>query len=62
MSGFLSSPSFGNVTQNDVITPVKQIQLLLCRYYIHKQRPSMFTCLVSKVAGVSYRNAKLCVY
>lgn len=55
MSGFLSSPSFGSVTQKDVMAVMKQIQLLLCRYHIHKERSSIFTCLDSKVAGASYR-------
>lgn len=62
MSGFPDGPSFGKVTQKDVMTLMEQIQLFLCRYYIHKVRSSMVTSLVSKVAGVSYRNAKLCVY
>lgn len=56
MSGFLSSPSFGNVTRRDVMTLMKKFQLLLCRYYIHKESSSILVCLDSKVAGVSCRN------
>lgn len=62
MSGFSDGPSFGNVTQKDVMTLMEQIHLLFCRYCIHKARSSMVTSLVSKVAVISYRNAKLCVY
>lgn len=62
MSGFLDGPSLGNVTQKHVLTLMEQIQLLFCMYYIHKERSSMIACLLSKVAGVSSRNAKLCDY
>jgi len=46
MSGFLDGPSFENVTQKEVVTLMEQIQMLLCMYYIHKERSSMVVCLV----------------
>lgn len=62
MSGFLDGSSLGNVTQKHVVIQVQRICLLLCMYRSFKERSSMVPCLVSKVDGVSYRNAKLCVF
>lgn len=49
-----------DITQEDVRSLMEQRQLLLCMYYIHKERPSMVTPLISKVACISYRNIKFC--
>lgn len=60
MSGLLDGCSLGNVTQKHVIQ-VQRMSLLLCMCCSYKER-SVVPCLVSKVDGISYKNAKLCAY